>query len=609
MKTIKVSNGKDTWEVDEANLGEAQKDGFVPTIKVSNGQDSWDVHPNDLPKAETDGYLPLKDDKFDTRAFRVGLEEGVSFGLRPIMAGAGAGLGAMYGEAEKGMGKGEGISDYLSRIGRSAPSAYQEARKSALAEQGQLSADSPKSYLAGGLASGLLTPPIARVSTFGKALGMGAAQGAGRAISEEKDLKDIALEAGKGMGISGVTYGLVKAVPIVYEKGKQVVGKVTDFIGDKSKKVFIKAANALTGETEKNIKTFIDKHDAVEKMLAESGGDVSVAADTVRQKLQSQIQAFRRSQGAKIQSALDDVSTDRIVSSDSIIDGLERVKSKINVKLKPEEAAQIDELIAKIKDVAGIAGKTDSKGGTLSLKEVFEVQDMLYDSAKGSYLKGGQIFMPGKMSQQAAKSGAREAKIILDQAVPELRQANEALSKLHKIEENINKNLIAPGKSESAILAAGGATAGRNRLYLKEMGNILGKDVVGEAENLSAAAAFGNPNIMPKSSGGTTSTSRTLISGALGTIFGGPVGGVVGAVITSPLALKQAINAGMISKPILEKVIGTPLNFADQAVIQKALQFVNSPQGMTMMTKGVQSMSNNSTSAIQRRMNQIQGEK
>jgi len=302
---------------------------------------------------------------------------------------------------------------------------------------------------------------------------------------------------------------------------------------------------------------------------------------------------------------LDTVSSEKNISSDSIIDGLERVKSKINIKLKPEEAGQIDELIAKIKNVAGLAGKSESKGGMLSLKEVFEIQDMLYDSAKGSYLKGGQIFMPGKMSQQAAKSGAREAKLILDQAVPELRQANEALSKLHKIEENINKNLIAPGKSESAILAAGGATTGRNRLYLKELGKILDKDVVGEAEKLSAAAAFGNPSLMPKSSGGTTSTSRTVLSGLAGGLTAGPVGGAIGAAITSPFALKQAIGAGMIAKPVLEKAIGGVLNFADEAMVQKALQFINSPQGMTMMTRVPEALSNNRDSAIKRRMNRI----
>ena len=59
MATLKVSNGKDTFEVEEANLSKAQADGFVPTIKVSNGKETYDVHPNDLSSASKDGFKPL----------------------------------------------------------------------------------------------------------------------------------------------------------------------------------------------------------------------------------------------------------------------------------------------------------------------------------------------------------------------------------------------------------------------------------------------------------------------------------------------------------------------------------------------------------------------
>jgi hypothetical protein len=60
---IKVSNGKDTFEVDEHKLDEAKADGFVPTVKVTNGKDVHDVHPNDLHMAEADGYSPIDSDE------------------------------------------------------------------------------------------------------------------------------------------------------------------------------------------------------------------------------------------------------------------------------------------------------------------------------------------------------------------------------------------------------------------------------------------------------------------------------------------------------------------------------------------------------------------
>lgn len=58
--SIKVSNGKDTYEVDDERLAEAQKDGFSPLVKVSNGKESYDVHPNDLKLAIEDGFNPLE---------------------------------------------------------------------------------------------------------------------------------------------------------------------------------------------------------------------------------------------------------------------------------------------------------------------------------------------------------------------------------------------------------------------------------------------------------------------------------------------------------------------------------------------------------------------
>lgn len=56
---MKVSNGTDTYEVDEANLAKAQEDGFQPVVSVSNGKQHYDVHPDQLEKAAADGFKPI----------------------------------------------------------------------------------------------------------------------------------------------------------------------------------------------------------------------------------------------------------------------------------------------------------------------------------------------------------------------------------------------------------------------------------------------------------------------------------------------------------------------------------------------------------------------
>lgn len=526
----------------------------------------------------------------------IGLQKGVSLGFRPALAGVGSSIGQAAYEAEKGVQPNEGLSGFVSRITKGMPSAYQEGRKSALAEQEKAYRDNPKTAFASDLAGSALLMPFAPITSVKAGAGFGALQGVGQAVSEDKDAADVAKDALKGGALGVAADGAGKGIEKAYPKVKGAIKSAIDYLDDKAKTGFIKTASALTGESQKNIRTFIEKNDAVNKLVAESGGDIGVAADQIRTSLQKQIQSFRRNQNVIIGDALDNVSPEKVVPKDTVIGGLNRVREKLNPILKPEEVGQIDEMITRINTVGGDTGK-------VSLKELHEIQDFLYERAKGAYMKNGQIFVPGKMSQQAAKAGAREAKLILDDMVPELRAANENLSKLHKIEENINRNLIAPGKSESALLAAGSATTGRNKLYLDELGKIIGKDVTGEAEKLSAAAAFGNPQLMPKSAGGTTSTSRTLIGAAAGSILGGPAGAAVGAALTSPMALKQAINTGLISRDVLKKTLGESINFADEKVLTNLVNYLSSPSGQGLLNRAVNiKATQNKNDAVNRRM-------
>jgi hypothetical protein len=121
---IKVSNGKDSFDVDESRLDEAQKDGFVPTIKVSNGKEVHDVHPENLSLAKKDGFYPEQGmgEKVTRSVLKAlpfagtlaggavgaatGAVEGfgvASLPMAAIQGVAGAGLGAGMGESAKNM--------------------------------------------------------------------------------------------------------------------------------------------------------------------------------------------------------------------------------------------------------------------------------------------------------------------------------------------------------------------------------------------------------------------------------------------------------------------------------------------------------------------------
>jgi hypothetical protein len=203
-QVIKVSNGSDTFEVDESRLAEAQADGFRPLVKVSNGKETYDVHPDDLEQAKADGFTPASapssssgpqlasiapmpdagggflETAGDTAR---GAAQGATLGFSDELVGA-VGAGA---DALRKMSLSNLVSDYVAR---------RDAERKANAEAKKRS---PIAYGAGqfgGSAATALVPGGAAA----KLIGMGAAEGLG---SSEADLTkgevvNAALDTGKG---------------------------------------------------------------------------------------------------------------------------------------------------------------------------------------------------------------------------------------------------------------------------------------------------------------------------------------------------------------------------------------------------------------------------
>lgn len=547
--------------------------------------------PQDLSHLSDDDLIKIASSKSGepktstSEAALIGLQKGTTFGFRPALAGAAGAAGSFYENLKNISLPGEGLTDKFKRSFNSISPAYEDARKGAIAEQDQAQADHPLATAAGDIAGSALTIPFAAGNSLNSAAKLAALQGTGKAISEGKNYEDALnkLVEGTATGLAG--YGLGKSL----EAAAPYVGKALGVVGDKSRAGIAKLASALTGETEKNFSTLINEHDTVNKLIQEGGGDVSGMADKFREKLMGKIQKYRAENGAKIGAALDALSKEKEIESTPIIASLEKVKARISPNLKPEEVGQIDDLILRVKAEAGETGK-------LTPRELYNVQDFLGDRAKSSYQKAGQIFVPGKDAQLAAKYGAREAKITLDKLAPELRDANSNLFQLHRIEENINKNLIAPGKPEAALLAAGGATTGRNRKNLEVLGKTIGSDVVGDAEKLSAAAAFSNQSLLPKSFGGTTSTSRTGVGAGLGALIGGLPGAITAGAATSPVVWQKGIQGAGAVKALGSKLLNSQ-------ALDAAGRVVGSQQGLTAIGNEV---SGARDSAIRRRMQVIE---
>jgi hypothetical protein len=330
------------------------------------------------------------------------------------------------------------------------------------------------------------------------------------------------------------------------------IGKALKFGGKK-------IASTITGVSEKDISTYAKHTDEVNKMIKESGGEVTEAADQLREKVSKGIQSFKSKLSGQISGALKSSPKEPTIKVDGIIKHLEESKKGLDPVYKADAIREIEEEIAKI--------RIKAPNGLVNAQDLNVIKSGLQDAASSSYSKGGQLFSRGTDAQRAAKGAGAIARKTLNAVSPEIAQANNQLSALHTVEANLNKNLITAGKSDSALLAAGSGGNNRNAKMLQRLGDISGVDALGAAEKLSAVRQFGKAGLTPEGTTGKTLTRAMFGTGAGAAVgsIAGPIGAAIGAgvggAVASPAALKVAINAANVAKPVTNAV-GTALSAA-----------------------------------------------
>ena len=513
--TIYQKVGEDEW----TPVTRAAKDG---TVFKKVGADEW--APLETPKA------PAPENSANDHY--VGATKAVLFGTRPFVAGVGGGIGNAIGMDNSDM----GLAERIKAIPGNFQSGFKTARADALAEEADLAQRRPGLSTAYDVGGAVLTAPLVAgkalqgiraggiMSGAGQAAKVGAGLGAAEALGHAENSGEAIETIGKGALIGAGA-----------QVGANAVAKAAPVVGRALAKGAKKIASGLTGIDEKVISTYAQRADQVKSMIKNSGGEISEAADQVRRGITKDIQVTRQKLGNQIGKALDGyegVLADGKPILQSLDDTISKV-GEVTARFRPDE-------INELKNLRDLVAKSLLDDGMIQLKTLSAVKEELQAIAKPSYMNGAMIFPKGDLAAKAAKGAAGEARRILNQAAPEIRHANEQLSKLHRIEELINKNLIREGKPESALIAAGGGND-RNAKLLGAIDQITGGTAVKQAENLAAARTFGNPQLLPQDFTGK-SVSRMLAGGGAGTLLGGPVGGAVGTALTSPLGLKYGIE-------------------------------------------------------------------
>jgi len=460
--------------------------------------------------------------------------QGATLGFEDELAGVGGAIGSRLG----GMGVGQVESthpDVQARVQALAPpekslgELYTQSREEERGLNKAAEEANPWTYGGGSLVGGIANPISKVGSTLKGAAGLGAAYGlgSGKADLTKGELASSGVETGLGALGGAAGYGVGKAIP----KLASGAGSVKDYIKNK---MGYKVGSFLTGIPEKEIQTYATKTDEINKMISDSGGNVSAAADAVREKLQTGLRNTRSKLSGQISQVLNDAPPQKTIDVSPVLNNLQVSKAKLNPNLQSEAVSEIDDLIKKISSEA-------DENGNVNIKSLQDIKNFLMENAKSSYLKDGKIFYTGKQSARAAKDAATSTLKILNPLSPEIEGANRQLQKLHIIEENLNKNLIAPGKPDSALMAVGSGGNQRNINLMNQLGKITGQNPVEEAEKLAAVSRFANPSWTPADTTGK-SAFRLGASALIGNAIAGPVGGALAAGTTSPAVVKSGIN-------------------------------------------------------------------
>lgn len=208
MSTYKVRNNEgQEFEVEEARIGEAERDGFLPV--VSNGKQQHRVSVADLSKALQDGYRPLV----------------ATAGAESSMRGAAQGITAGFADEAYGL---VGAIVNPTNSDKGFWDRYSDSRDYARGRDTDAERANPGTFMASNIGGGAASAVLTGGATAGLkgAAGMGAAAGLGMSEADltEGEVGQAALDTAFGAGVGAAGYGAVKGA-MAGARGAVAAGK------------------------------------------------------------------------------------------------------------------------------------------------------------------------------------------------------------------------------------------------------------------------------------------------------------------------------------------------------------------------------------------------
>lgn len=427
---------------------------------------------------------------------------------------------------------------------------------------------------AAGAGAAVLAAPTA-VGSLPAAVGASAATSAGLeglrqklgnyfGIPQEVSGKDVAMSGAVG-AVSPLIFGTGATAAQLAEKGLAGEGLSSAIQAQKGiSRVLPKVAEFMSGVPAEATKTLANKGPELDQ-LAESG--ISSISENAHDELKSGLAKYKDKVGAQLGAEIKGTKNTIDISGakDAVDSHIAKLESSETAK-NPLVQQQIQDLKEArnniFQEVSGVNPETGEKILTempndVSAQKAFEIQHLLGEYAQLSKMKPGLTPRMGPTATSADKQWANANSAAYKDINEQLDSATSGLSTKLKtdyrnytnLQKNLNAHFSDPDKTYKSLSSLD--TPGKK--YVKETleklkdGTNGEVDILPEAKLLQAYKYYNNPSMAPISSGGTTSTSRSLSLGALGGMLGYKIGGYPGSaigygagnIVSSPMAMKQ----------------------------------------------------------------------
>lgn len=404
---------------------------------------------------------------------------------------------------------------------------------------------------AGGLAGNI---PGAMAAGGGTAAGLeGLRQKLGQyaGIPQEISGRDVAIAGGIG-ALAPVLFGTGATAAQILKAGISPQTQ-RSLVTKGIEKAFPTVGRITSGVPKKAIETYIQRGPEVDSLIAQGPDAATNLAEITDKQIKDQFFAKKKEVGAMLGERIG--GSQNVIPRDEIFLPLEKrvadmVKSERS--LTPAGQAEIDAIRSEISALK--EGLPDQ----ITPQTAWEIQDQLKTMANFHNIKGtfqARYGAGATGAEKALSNASAEAVGVINKQLDEAANTSglkKEYTQLSRLQEKLQKYFKDPEKTEKTLLQLDAKSKGAARKTVDELESVVGNTGVRDNANLlESYSYFQNPELLPISSGGTTSTSRTLglssafeALGGLGGEKGRALGRAVGSVAGGPKAVKAAIKTG-----------------------------------------------------------------